>query len=394
MKKDIIKVFSIPGRIRIKVLEIYRDIDCAIRLKSIISNINGIKSIKFNVYSCSVVILYDEKTIEEINIITTLEKISFDKINFNNNDCVEIYKLDAILNGLNPFKITKNPLSRNMLYIGLLLQAYLLLTGSPLNIAVSILFLLYPGVYRVISNLAYYYAIQKLKLSNIFVSNIYKLEDVIFIKNVLLDEDLIINKNLNKNLDIHTIRRQNLLEGISFINYNVKDMVYKIRESGIKNIYILTDNGYNPLTEYAKEYLNIKDFNFNNTLDNDDLVIFKNVDFTKNIENGCFTIKVVPTIVIKHTESDILIKEDNISNVYMLFENSFLCSQYITRANSLVLAEQFFLTFLITREIFTSPILSLGINLLNIIFSDIYYKYEFLDKELIYEDKYSRIKQA
>ncbi|WDC85258.1 hypothetical protein PL321_07345 [Caloramator sp. mosi_1] len=119
--KAVEKIFSIPGRLRLKVWEIYNDYGAACSIRTNLYSVDGIKSIKFNIYNCSILVLYDETKLDEDTIYCKVvdTKLSTHKINLKSKSTISILTDD-----LAPYKLLKNPFYKKFFLFGLALELF------------------------------------------------------------------------------------------------------------------------------------------------------------------------------------------------------------------------------------------------------------------------------
>ncbi|WP_156894502.1 HMA2 domain-containing protein [Clostridium formicaceticum] len=272
--KKIKIISSIPGRIRLKIEGASKYEKLGYKVVCLFQDLRGIENISFNNTTGNILVLYNNKYLNEGEIIKQIEGFDFSK-------CLDIFSwpreesiIRIIFKSLNPFclgrkkypnKIYKNEyvLSKTLIKLGFLLgTALFLFTSYSMNI-LSIGILAYPGILFAIASVAYYYAAESFKYHSIFIKKseniglLGKTTDVFIQDQILLQEEKV--NNIAKEKDLSRMYLQKLItlgKVKNPISSEGQTIIQELRKYGILNITLCTGKK-DALTEYIAYYFGL-----------------------------------------------------------------------------------------------------------------------------------------
>lgn len=397
-------ISSVPGRIRVNVDFLLRKRTGSMILNSL-KSINGIISTAFNKRTRNILIFYRYKEIDEIQLLDKIRAIDNKDIKKDiENDIPKKVNKDSItkiiFKTLNPINLIKKKypmkaykdnysLSKRIIKVGLFFGVIVFALTFNLSNIISILILSYPGILFTISSIANFYSAKKAYLNGIYLKNNHFIRvlsetDTLFVEdNLLIKERNIFNTILNK-LNKNIILRFTALRKLENpIDSEFEKVIYKLREYGITDIIVFSDNN-KEILDYIAYSLGIDKTYFLK----DNILLFKNLKKEENLtaivsENSIEKIRKLNldlVICIKLNNEGNIFKGDinfvdkNIKKLPWLLDLSKYNEEVIIRSQTIA-------TGLNALGIFISvitninPLLSFGIYGLNILAQTIGIKY-------------------
>ncbi|MCX7904083.1 MAG: hypothetical protein N2486_06185 [Caloramator sp.] len=363
------KVFSIPGRVRFKSKELIGNKPLAASLELNLKKINAIKNYKINIYSGSILIIYDEISSSENELISYIQYV--DNIN-------EAYPPNfinkSIIDSFNPIKLFKKGYLRFFI-LGFVVSTALIGFGYGLGSVLSALILCYPAFLCLTHDLGYIYTFNKLFYYKVYVKNFSQSQRLSNLKNVFISDEVIMDENT---LQIKgATPAKSKLQPLSLlknskdlISKDCYDLVFSLREIGINNIYFVKTTEDKNKEEHKRiaEVLGIAYLDSHQKISETTSLIYEKNPI--NI-NNLILIKLNKNDSLNH-QADIIVY--NLSSIPFLMEEVYYCEEIIKRTQAILTAERIFEIFLLTIKLYTSPFIALSFYFLDLIWSTTYLK--------------------
>ncbi|PAB60384.1 HMA2 domain-containing protein [Anaeromicrobium sediminis] len=289
-------ISSIPGRVRVNIDSLLKKEKTGHLIINSLKSINGIISASFNKRTRNILIFYRWEEIDESQLLNKIKDLDYKKTHNNISKSINKDSIGKIiLQTLNPFSLIKKKypnkgykddysLSKKIIKLGLLLGGIVFAITSNLRNLISILILSYPGILFAISSIAYFYSAKKAHFNDIYLKKDYFIgllgkTDTLFIEDNLLIKEKYISNTLLNNLNTTTIRRFAALKKLDNpIDPELEKIIYKIREYGITNLILFSDNN-KELLDYISYSLGIDKTYFLK----DNILILKDLKTEENV---------------------------------------------------------------------------------------------------------------
>jgi len=249
-------IFSIPGRIRIKISDLFMNEKTACSICSTIEDMQGVISARSNTRTGNILVCYKLELTNESEIINRIHNYENDMIPVGTDESF-IKSLKKVFhsrmfskkNNDAPASHNEYRLSRRFLKAALIIGGIVFLFEWMISRLIAILIFACPAILFVIPVTAFYYGMKRSRSRRIYMKDYTSLARLRNIGTVYLNDSVFMSGSSHDNKD-HQFKNQyhseiqKLIE-INNINHllNIKitDFVFGIRENGITDIAIVTD---------------------------------------------------------------------------------------------------------------------------------------------------------
>lgn len=367
------KIFSIPGRIRLKIKDLRENSSYASNIENSLINIYSVKTVMANIKTGNLLIIYDSDRINENELLSRIKNFN---INTETNQITKRYKPNNRYKTKSSFRELfqeEISLSKRLFIVSVTTASLLFITTSPIG-AISVLLLGAPGVIFMNSYLSMRYTLIKAKQNEIHISNVSVIREIQNLTSISLYPNVIFQSKINENIyAMQAIEIETMVAGGEIedpIPVEVRRLVKELRELGVNDITIYHKGNNIGIFIYAN-----KNFGFETAeRDLSDLIIIGEEALNKKLNHKIILcISKNNTIPWKMAQ----ISCRDINKIAWLFQQCMRSNELLTRSQVTTVSIQIFgimLAFIGFLNIGTSVILY-GLNVLG---NSIYLKHSIL----------------
>ena len=248
------KLSSIPGRIRLSIEGLKGNSNLAMHIENIIEKLSNMQSISINIKTGNILLTYKPYYIDEDTILNFICKF-----NIKANDLTSITYERTKFSSEKLFKEEKS-LSRRLLALSIAIASVLIFSSSPIY-AISSLILGFPGIIYITSHLSLKYTLIEASFNNVYVKDTNAIRFVKNIKSIFIHSNLVFNNDkLEKLGSINHFRIESLISTGAVedpINMDVRKLIRDLRNMGINNINIISEDEKKGILLYANKSLGL-----------------------------------------------------------------------------------------------------------------------------------------
>lgn len=226
-------VFSIPGRIRIRIAGLLRNDNAANEISSFVEEEDGVISVRLNIRTKNILICYNPETVDENRILAMLENIGR---NVENGS--DVNRSEAGFSLKDTFLVRNGPAYENERKLSVRLFKTVLLVGGitsafhfMLRRLIAVLIFSCPVVLFAAPAATFYYAVRRSESRRIFIR---RKEAIDLLENT---ESMYIHDSVFQ-LEEHNGRRLHQ----DYFNRGMRNFVFGIRVNGITDIAVLAEH--------------------------------------------------------------------------------------------------------------------------------------------------------
>lgn len=251
------RIFSIPGRIRLKVENLRHDSNYAYAIETSLMKLSNINSVKANAATGNLLIMYNCFVVEEAALLNQITGIRITIHNFaaGRKDALQRKSASEM------FREEKS-LSKRFPLLSIAAASALLLSSSMTGAAAALV-LGFPGIIYITSYLSFKYTLLLAERNEIYINkagvirNIQNLRGIFFHRNVIIDAGNTEHLFAESYLGIETMVANGGIEDP--VHQNVRNLIKELRKTGINNLSVLNERNKTGLFVYAVKTLGLDD---------------------------------------------------------------------------------------------------------------------------------------
>ncbi len=255
-KMKISKIFSIPGRIRLKVEELKCDLNYASGIEIALIQVSSVNGVTVNVRTGNILVKYDQLSIEEAKLIKQIEETGIlvnkdhemKKKDIQRGACPDIFREEKLL-------------SKRLTIMSAVAASVLFITSSSAN-PITAFLLGFPGIIYITSYLSLKYTLLFAEHNEVLVRNIRVIREIQKVKGIIFHCDIIIDEKAAKKLnnsksymEIENMVANDVMEDP--VHPDVRSLVKDLRKIGIHKLSVLCGSNKTGLFIYAVKTLGL-----------------------------------------------------------------------------------------------------------------------------------------